>query len=157
MGTRTNLIQHLVAFVENKDLDVGKAQLLLSHEGVEAAWRGHDDVWMGFLVRKDFDVLLHRGAAIKDASLDLRKILAEAIVLVPDLICQFTGVTHDKHTALSRNGFDLLESRQDENGCFTETRLCLAKHIGSKDGLRDADLLNCRAKTMSDCLLTDSL
>ena len=57
-------------------------------------------------------------------------------------------MTHDQHSALSRDGLDLLKRCEDEDGRLSETGFGLAEDVGSKDGLRNAHLLDC-SKAMS--------
>lgn len=95
MGILTILIQHLVALIENEVLQVGEAKDLVTDEGIDTAGSSNDDVRVSVLVLQHSDVLLDRSSAVEDADLDVRQELCEAIVLVLDLVCQFTGVTHD--------------------------------------------------------------
>ena len=81
---------------------------------------------MGVFIRQSFDVLLHRCSAVKDASLDIGKILAEPGVFVLNLIGEFARVTHDKSGALAGHWLDLLKRCKDKDSSLTETRLCLA-------------------------------
>jgi hypothetical protein len=94
---RTNLIEHLVALVENENLDVAKPQLLVAYQSVETAWGCDNYVRVGLLVGQDFDVLLHGSSSVEDRGLDVWKVLAKSGVLVLDLVGQFTSVAHDKN------------------------------------------------------------
>lgn len=139
----TNLVKHLVTLVENESLDITEAQLLLSHQSVQAARRSDNDVGVGVLVGKELNILDHWSSSVEDGSLDLGKVLGESSIFVLDLVCKLAGVAHDKNRSLAINGFHLLEGRQDKNCSLAETRLGLAKNIGSKNGLGNADLLDC--------------
>lgn len=140
---RTNLVEHLVALIEHKALDVAQAKVLVANEGVETTRGGDDDVRVGLLVLEDVDVVLDGSTAVEHSSLDVRQVLAETCILVLDLESQLAGVAHNQDGALAVDGLDLLEGGQDEDGSFTKTRLGLAENVGSEDGLRDAVLLDC--------------
>ena len=147
----TNLVQHFIAFIEDEDFDISKAKLLLSDQRIQTPRSRDDDMRVGIFVAKGFDILLHWCASVKDCCLHFWEILAEPGVLVLNLVGEFTGVTHDKDCALARHRLDLLKSSENEDGCLSETGLGLAEDICSKDGLRNAHLLDCsEAKSMSD-------
>lgn len=149
----TNLIQHLVTFVKNEDLYTSETELLVADQCVQPTRCGDDDVRVGVFVCQCLDVLLHRRSTVKDSSLDIWKVLAEPGIFVLDLICEFTGVTHDESGALARHWLDLLKRRKDEDCSLSEPRLCLAEDIGSEDGLGNAHLLDCdEAMPMLDLL-----
>lgn len=117
--------------------------MLVADQCVETTGSGDDDVRVGFLVLENVDVVLDGSTTVEDRGLDVRKVLAESGVLVLDLEGQLTSVAHDEDGALAVHRLDLLEGGQNENGSFTETRFGLTKNVGSKDGLRDAVLLDC--------------
>ena len=83
------------------------------------------------LVRQCFEVLLHRGSTIKDASLHLGHVLAETCVLVLDLVGQLASVAHDQDGTFARDWLDLLKGGKDKYCCLTKTGFGLAKYIGS--------------------------
>jgi len=127
----TNLIQHLIALIKDEDLDIPKPKFLLSDQGVQSAGCRNDDVGVGVLISQGFDILLHRRSAVEDCRLDLRKVLAEACVLILNLVCQLAGVAHNKDGALARYWLDLLERREDEDCSLPKPGLGLAKNIRS--------------------------
>ena len=139
----TDLIQHLVALVEDKNLYVAKTKLLVADQGIEAAGSGDDNVWMSIFVRKGLNVFLHWSPTVKDCGLDFGKVLAETGVFVLDLISELTSMTHDQYGALSSNGLNLLQRCEDEDSRLPEARFGLAEYVGTEDGLRNAHLLNC--------------
>lgn len=98
---------------------------------------------VGILIGQKLDVFLHWRAAVEDRRLDLRHILAEASIFVLDLICQLASVAHYQDRCLALNRLDLLQSGEDEDSGLTKTGFGLAKDICSKDGLRNAYLLDC--------------
>jgi len=101
-------------------------------------------VRVSLLAAQDLDILLDRSAAIEHASLDVRHILGEAVVLVLDLVGKLTGVAHDQYGGLAGDRFDLLQAGQDEDGGLSETGLGLAHHIRAKNSLGNDVLLDCR-------------
>ena len=139
----TYLVEHLVALIENKNFDAAEAKLFITYECIESTWCCNNDVWMGVFVRKRFDVFLHWCSAVKDCCFDIWKIFTEPSVFVLDLVSQLASMAHHQDGALSSHRFDLLKSCEDENGGFPKARLGLAEYIGSQNGLRDADLLDC--------------
>lgn len=52
-------------------------------------------------------------------------------------------MTHNQSGALAGHWLDLLKRRKDKDCSLSETGLCLAQDIGSKNGLRNAHLLDC--------------
>lgn len=104
-----------------------------------------------FFVGEDLDIFLHRCSAVEYRHLDFWNILAESCKLVFDLVRKFAGVRHNQDRAFARNWFYLLQRGEDEDSGLSETRFSLAENIGSKDGLRNANLLDCeKAMPMSD-------
>lgn len=149
---RTRLIQHLVALVENEMLQVSEAKMPVAHKRVDTTWRADNDVRVGVLVAEQLDVLLHWSSAVEDTDLDIGQELGEAVVLVPNLVRQFTGMAHDQDSGDARLWLvvHLLERSKNENSRLAETGLGLAKHIVSKNSLGDGNLLDCSAQCMSE-------
>jgi hypothetical protein len=146
----TNLIEHLVALVQDEVVDVGEPELLVADQGVQAARSAHNDVRVGVLVGEDFVVLLYRSAAVEDRRLDGRHVLGEPGVLVADLVRQLAGVAHDQNGRLASDRLYLLQTGEHEDGRLSETALGLAHHVGSENGLRNDLLLNCTRSGMLD-------
>jgi len=138
-----NLIQHLVALVEDEKLDGPQTELLVANQSIQAARGRNDDVRMRLLVGQHLLVLLDVGSAIEDGRLDLRHVFGEAVIFVLDLEGQLTSVAHDEDRGFSGDGVDLLQCRDDKDRGLSEPRLGLAEHIGADNGLWDADLLDC--------------
>lgn len=148
----TNLVKHLVALVKNKTLDASKTQLLVPDKRVKPSRCADDNVRVCLLVGEELDVLLHWRTTVEDGSLDVRHVLAESGILVLDLVGELTGVAHNQYRGLAIDWLHLLKSRKDEDCSLSETRLGLAEHIGTEDGLWNADLLDCGAKRVRFCL-----
>ena len=138
----TKLFEHFVALVQDEVLDLGGVEDLVSYEGVQTAGGGDHDMGALGLVAEEVGVLDHRGTAEESADTDVGHVLGETSVLVLDLESKLTGVAqnNDRHLAVDR--LELLKSSQDEDSRLSVTRLCLAQDIHSKDGLRDALLLD---------------
>lgn len=138
----TNLVQHLVTLVKNENLNTSQSQVLVANQRVQTSGSSDNDVGVLVLVLEDLNILLHGRTSVEHGGLDVRHVLAESGIFVLDLVCQFTGVTHDKDGGLSRDRVDLLESGEDEDGSLSKTRLGLAEDVCSQDRLRDTNLLN---------------
>ena len=121
MVNRTDLVEHFVTFVEDKDLNVPKSKLLLSNKCIQTARGCHDDVRMRLLAGKNLEILLHWSATVEDGSLHLRHVFAETSVLVLDLIRQLSGMAHHQDRTLAGNRLDLLQSREDEHCSLSKT------------------------------------
>jgi hypothetical protein len=143
-GLLTNSIQHLVALIEDKDLDAAKSEVLIPHERVQSTWGCHKNVGVRLLVLQNLGILLDGGSSVEHCGLDIGHVLAEASILVLDLVGQLTSVAHDQHRGLACDGLDLLKRSEHEDCGLSETRFGLAKDVGTEDCLRDAYLLDCR-------------
>ena len=139
----TGLIKHLIALVEDERLHVTKRQLLVTNKGVQTSRRSDNNIGMRLLGRKDFNVLLHRSAAVEHCRLDIRKVFAEPGILVLNLIGQLSSVAHDKNGTLARNGLELVKSCQHKHSRLSKTGLGLAKYVDIQDRRRNANLLDC--------------
>ena len=139
----TNLVQHLVALVQDEAVDAAKSQLLVSYKCVETTGRSNNDVGVCLLVLQDSLVLLNVDTSVEDGSLYGRHVLAESCVLVLDLESKLTRVAHDQHAGLAVDGLDLLQSRKHEHSRLSKTRLGLTEYIRAEDSLWNALLLDC--------------
>jgi hypothetical protein len=138
------LVKHLVALIENEDLAAVETKVLVSHESVQSAGCGDNDVRVGVLVLQNLGVLLDRGSSVENSGLHIGHVLAETCVFVFDLVSKLTSVAHNQDRGLASDWLDLLEGGENEDSGLTKTRFGLAKDVGTKDGLRDAYLLDCR-------------
>lgn len=139
----TNLVEHLVALIEDEHADTAETEVLVAHQSVETTGSTDDDVGVGLLVLEDLGILLDGSTTVEDAGLDVGHVLAETVVLVADLEGELTSVAHDQDGALAGDGLDLLKSGKDEDSRLTETGLGLADDVTTKHGLGDTCLLNC--------------
>jgi hypothetical protein len=92
----TNLVEHLVTFIEHETLDVAEAQVLVANQSVQATRSGDDNVRVSLLVCKDVDVLLDGSTAVENRGPNVRQVLAETCVLVLNLEGQLAGVAHNQ-------------------------------------------------------------
>lgn len=138
----TNLIEHLVALVEDKVLDVLEVEGLLLDEGEDTTGGSDQDVGAELLVAENVLISLDGGTTVEDLRADLRQVLAEAGVLVLDLECQLARMAEDNNRYLAGDSLDLLERSENKDGSLTHTRLSLAENIHAEDGLGDALLLD---------------
>lgn len=141
-GRHTDLVEHLVALVEDEAVDTAKAKVLVTHESIQTTRGADNDVRVCLLVLENVDVLLDRGATVEDRSLHIGQVLAEARVLILDLERQLAGVAEDQDRGLASDRLDLLKGGQDEDSGLSETGLGLADQISSKDGDRKSILLD---------------
>jgi hypothetical protein len=109
----------------------------------DRTWRSHNDVRVGVLILEQFLVFFDIGTAIEYGSPYFGHVLAETLILVFDLECELAGMTEDQDIAFGRLGFYLLQRGEDKHSGLSQTGLGLAEDVGSQDGLRDADLLDC--------------
>lgn len=105
----TERLQHLVTFIENKHLDGGSVQSLVSNQSVQSTGGSDNDVRALCLVLQDFLVLLDGGSTVKDTGLDGGHVLGESGKFVLDLEGQFSGVTENDARDLAVDGFQLLQ------------------------------------------------
>lgn len=142
----TGLVKHLVALIENKDADTAKAECLVADKGLETTRSTNNDVRASLLVLQGLHVGLDWSTTIEDTSLDVGHVLAEAVVLVANLVSKLTSVAHDHNRNLAINRLNLLQSGEHKDGSLTETRLGLADNITTEKCLGNTGLLDCRSR-----------
>lgn len=84
--------------------DMGRYQMLVSSKGIQAARGCDDDVRALCLVLEDLCILLNRRAAIESADANVGHVLSEAVVFVPNLERQLSGVAKHEHRDLAVDG-----------------------------------------------------
>lgn len=102
----TQLLQHLIAFIEHKVLDVLHAEGLVTNEGQRTSGCSYDDVRA--VLFQDFLILLDSQATKEHRHLDSGHVLGEALVLFADLEGQLSCVAHHKNRHLQENNTELL-------------------------------------------------
>lgn len=115
----TNLIQHFVALVKNKVLDISKRESFVSYKSIQSTWCTNDDVGILLLVLQKLDILSHRCTTIEDSRFDLGKVFAESSIFILDLVGQLSCVTHDENLAFTLNGFQRMQCGQNEDSRLT--------------------------------------
>lgn len=149
----TNFFEHLVALVENEDLEVGEVEVALLDKSEDSPGGANDDV--GLLeTLEEGDVLLDGDTSEDDFGSDVRGVLEEADEFFVDLIGKLSVVAQDH----GRDGLGvlrkLLEGGEDEDSSLSHAGLCLAENVDSHHGVGDAFLLDLRGvleTTVGDC------
>lgn len=136
------MLEHFVALVENKVLDVLGIQDLVADEGVQAAGGSDDDVGALGLVLDELGVLGHGSATKERADAHVGHVLRETRVLVLNLVGKLTRVAQNYHRDLAVDWLKLLQRSENEHSRLPVTRLGLAQDIHAQNGLRDTLLLD---------------
>lgn len=139
----TRLIEHLVALIEDEVTDAAEAKGLIAHKGFETPGSTNDDVGAVVLVLEGLDIVLDGHSTVENAGLDVGQVLAEPVVLIANLVGQFTSVAHNDNRDLAIDWLYLLKSGEHEDSSLTQTGLGLADDISTEKGLGDTSLLNC--------------
>lgn len=157
-GLLTRLVKHLVTLIENEVLQIGETEMPVTDERVDTSRCTDNNVRVRVLVAEELDILLNGCSTVEDADLDVGQELRETVVLISDLVGKLTSVAHNQNRSDTRLRLlvHLLESSEYENGCLSETRLGLAENIVTEDGLGNCNLLDCRARDMSEWILKRS-
>ncbi len=118
--------------------------MFISTQSVQSSRSGNNDMWVRVFIFKEFGILDNWCSSVKDSGLHVWHILAESGVLILDLVSQLASVAHYQDGSFTGDWLNLLKSGENKDCSLTETRLGLAKNVGTKDGLRNANLLDCR-------------
>lgn len=95
------LLEHLVALVENKVLDRVRLELAIADEGKGTTRSSNDNVRALFLVRQNLAVGGDGCSTVEDGSANVCHVLAETDKLVTDLVGEFTSVAENDDARLS--------------------------------------------------------
>lgn len=98
------MFQHLVAFVQDKVLDFGSVQLLVSDQSHGSTGSTDNNVRALLLVCEQLLVGGDGRSTVEHAGSDVGHKLGETSELVSDLVSQFTGVAQDDDGDLSVDG-----------------------------------------------------
>ena len=142
----TELLEELVALIENEVLDGGSVESLVPDESVESSRSSDDDVRALVLGLEDLDVVLDLGSSVEDRSSKVGHELGESSVLVLDLVGELSGVAENDDGDLSIDGLDLLKGGEDEDGGLSHSGLGLAEDVHSEDRLGNTLLLDCKSE-----------
>lgn len=93
--SHTELLQHLIALIQDEVFDVLEAEGLVADESEDTPRRPHHNVWAVLL--HHLLVLLDGQAAEEHCHLHRGHILGEAFILFTDLEGQLTCMTHHQH------------------------------------------------------------
>mmetsp|Transcript_5810 Transcript_5810/g.12664 ORF Transcript_5810/g.12664 Transcript_5810/m.12664 type:complete len:340 (+) Transcript_5810:682-1701(+) len=134
------LLEHLVALVEDEVLDVLGDEVLVPHHLQHTSRRADDNVRR--FVLQDALVLSDRHATVEDGRLDVGQVSLETVELVVDLVGQLARVAEHKGANLRLLGLELMQAGEHEDGRLTHSRLGLAEDVHAEDRLRDALVLH---------------
>jgi len=135
--------EHLVTFIQNELLQIGKIQCLFIDKTQDAPGCSDDNVGKIVFVLKNISVLLKGDSSVEHLSVDFwTKILLEAFKFGTNLKGQFTGMAENKCRDLPFDWYYLLKNREDKHGSFPHTTLSLTNNVGSQNCLRNAFVLN---------------
>lgn len=138
---RTELLEHLIALVEDEVAALLEADVAVLGERLEAPGGGHDHA--GRLLLELLPLLLDVDPTKHHRDVDVGQVGAEALELVADLIGQLAGVAQDERAHLAGHGLELLQHGEHEHSCLTHTGFGLADDIHAEDRLGDALVLHC--------------
>ncbi len=136
----TQLLQHLVTFIQNKVFDMLQIQCIRSNKRQDTTRRAHYN--MRAVLFECVLVLFDTNTTKKHAHFHRWHIFTKTLVLFAYLKCQLSRMTHDKHRDLTIYWLKLLQSRQHKYGRLTHTRLGLTYDVHGQDRLRDTLVLN---------------
>lgn len=91
----TSCLEHLVALVENENLEISEIELLLFDQSENSSRGAHNNV-RGLNSLKDLNVVINGLSTVHDLSSELRQVLSKSGKFVLDLICKFTNMTKDQ-------------------------------------------------------------
>ena len=129
-------------------LEVGETQMPITDKSIDATRCTDDDMGVGLLVAEELDILLYGCSTVEDTNLDVGQEFGETVVFVPDLVGQLTSVAHYQNRGDAGFGLfiHLLQCSEDKDSRLSETGLGLAENVVTKNGLRNGNLLDCRAR-----------
>lgn len=93
MGDHANSFQHLVTFIQDEIFDTSNTEIFISDKTVKSSGSSDDDVRTGILILDTFDVFQNGCSAVENSRSNIRHVFSESGIFIPNLKCQFTGVT----------------------------------------------------------------
>ena len=141
--THVDLLKDLVALINDKVLNTGDLETLVTDESVHTTGGTDNDVRALGLVLEHSLVLGDGCASVDNTGADIGHVLGETSILVSDLVGKLSSVAENEDGDFAIDRLDLLEGGENEDGGFTHTRLGLADDVHAENGLRDAFLLDC--------------
>lgn len=103
LATLTEMVNNTIAFINDEMLDMAQVERFLPHEGQNATWATHNNVWA--VVSEGFLIFLDGYSAKEDSRLHRWHIFLEALILTTNLECQLSCVAQAQDT-------DLLKTKQ---------------------------------------------
>lgn len=119
VATHLELLEHLIALIQNEALQAIQLQLLLVHQLKDTTWGTNNNVWS--LSLEQLAMLGNWDTTEEHLDLDLWQVLGETKELLANLISQLTSVAENKCVDLTLNWDQLLESSKDEDSSLTHT------------------------------------
>mmetsp|Transcript_9687 Transcript_9687/g.26196 ORF Transcript_9687/g.26196 Transcript_9687/m.26196 type:complete len:227 (-) Transcript_9687:109-789(-) len=136
------LVQALVALVQDELRELVELQVLLARQAEHAARGANED--MRAIVLQHLLILGYRHTAVHHACLHVLEVLGEPVELMLDLIGQLTRVAHHQDLHALLRWVNLLKARQHEDRCLAHAGLGLAQNVGAQDCLWDTLMLHLR-------------
>ena len=115
------MIEHLVTFIKDEHADASKTEGLVADESLETTRSTDNDMGASIFVLEGFHIRLDGGTTVEDTSLDVWHVLAEAVVLVTNLVSQLASVAHNHDGDFAVDGLNLLKSGENKDGSLTQT------------------------------------
>merc|ERR1719328_1028670 len=140
VSSHVKLLQHFVALIKHKMLQILQRQLLALDQSQNTSWSSNNDVRT--IVLQNLFIFRNGHATKEHSNLDVGHELAEPLVLFADLEGELPGVAHHQDGHLAVHGLDLLEGGQHEHRGLAHTGLGLAQYVHSQHGLGDALMLD---------------
>jgi len=144
VATHVGLLQKLVAFVKNEPLELVQLHVTFFNERFHAPRGTTHNVRRVLL--KHLLMQLVRNASVNLLGFDIRKVFAEALELLANLVGQVANVREAKgiNNILPVLFFraNEMQRRKDEDSCLSHSRFGLANDIMTEDRLWNTGLLN---------------
>jgi len=98
--SHVDLVHHLIALVENENLQVVQNQRLIFHKLQDTTRCADHDVWRGFL--QNLHLILNGHTTEEALFSNFWEVCSEPITLFLNLMSQFPGVAEDEHRVRQR-------------------------------------------------------
>lgn len=96
IGILTCFVEHLIALIQNEDLEVVEFESLLLDQGEHSTRGSNDDVRALFFVFEKLLVILYWHSSEHDCASQLRKILGESFEFLLDLESKLPDIAKDQ-------------------------------------------------------------
>ena len=140
-GKLTDVVEDLVALVENEHLKVVQIECFVLGQMKDTAWGADNDVGRLWALQQLF--LLLEGLAAQNAlRSNVGDEFGETGEFALNLVGELSSVGKDEDTGRLGALTDAVKRGEDEDGSLAHTRDGLAKDVDAHDGLGDALLLH---------------